>query len=400
MDQTQNDDFMAILTGVEDSREDFRALPDAVSTKPEIGPDTFRGGNFATDTDGQIRVDTAPQHHFDVHGKPNAVDTGHAWMLPVSKEQPFLAPQLQPFFQEDSVTQFSTQKPVQEIYNALLRAMRENECMYSADREKGTIRLTAFVDHSRVEATVRVYRTNSSNLVLYGREYGDRIPATRLFFTLANASKLVQLQLPRLLRKSTRRCCTSKLSDGGEEKATDVPEAAAVYVDMLSSMFVEEALVGAQGIARACCCVTAARHYVPYLQQIVAALQEHQTRACDGHLVCRDVSVCLAQVVDRVSSAALDMRAGSETQTLLKKALFPLLQAAALVHGDAENARFSLNALSTICQKSATIRAEVLKKHRLLVNEATTGKGPCSVSGDGEAFLKASARRLQDILSL
>lgn len=402
-----NNDFMAMLTGLEDTRAEFSQEEPAppVDASDAVGPALYRSFNRRS------APTEVASHHVEARFQGPASggmvdtstkDTGLSWM-PAKKEKPFVTPKLQPFFQEDTVTQFVTAKPAEEIYDSLLRAMRENECMYSADREHGTIKLTAFVDHSRVEATIRVYRQSTSHLVRYGRNYGDRIPATRLYFTIANASGLTatQLPLPRLLRKSRRLCCTNAAAEGSEAKASDdaaTVEAQTVYVDMLSSMFPEEALVGAQGLARACCCRTAAAAYVPHLAQIVAALQQLQAASDSSHPANQDILVCLADVVGAISSAALAAE-GADTTTI-QSAVDPLLRCAALVKGDVECARHSLKALTAICAGSSDIRTIVLDAHRLLVDEAVTGRGPCSENGTGPVFLKAAALQLKDTLGL
>lgn len=407
----ENNDFMAMLTGLtglEDTREAFSQEEPAppVDATEAVGPDVYRSFKRRS---GPTEV-ASRHNHVDplfasagmVDTSTSSKDTGMSW-LPAKKEKPFMAPKLQPFFQEDTVTQFVTAKPVEEIYSSLLRAMRENECMYSADREHGTIKLTAFVDHSRVEATVRVYRQNASYLVRYGRNYGDRIPATRLYFTLANASGLTakQLPLPRLLRKSRRLCCANAAAEGSEAKASDdtaAVEAQTVYVDMLSSMFPEEALVGAQGLARACCCRTSASAYVPHLPQIVAALTKLQATAGSTHPATQDVLICLADVIGSVSSAALAAEV-ADTATV-QTAVDPLLRCAALVNGDVQCAQHSLVALTAISAGSSAIRAILCDSHRLLVDEAITGRGPCSENGNAPAFLKAAALQLKDTLGL
>lgn len=401
---------MAMLTGVEDSREEFSNSSSTVDASQDaafaMDGETYRSGPTMVATPTLLHAHRAAPSFADdstSNASPKLGDSEMDWMAAAKTEQPFMAPQMQPFFQEDTVTQFSSTQPAQEIFNALLRAMREHEVMYSADREKGTVKMTSFVDHSRVEATFHVYRQNTSHLVRYGRNHGDRIPATRLFYTLANASGLVQMQVPRLLRKSSRECCSAASApEGSEEKAASetfsAPEAATVYVDMLESMFLEEVLVGAQGLARACCCPSAAAPYVPHLAAITKALAAHRATGCKGHLVCRDIVACLAEVLQNVSIAAITAEGKREAEPLVESALIPLLQCAALPNGDLACARTSLDALTSISNVSPTLRKTLATVHKSIVADAVSGLGPCSIAGSGLPFLKASARKLQESL--
>lgn len=321
-----------------------------------------------------------------------------AWMGMVSntETQPFKAPKIQPFYHDDTVTQFESTKPSEEIFSSLLRAMREMECMYSVNRESGLIKFLSFVDHTRVSATFRVYlKTPGTHLVHYGRNFGGRIPATRLFFNLANASGLVQLQVPRLLRSGAPRdCCSQTQSD----KKADSPAPLTVFVEMLSSVFSEEALVGAQGLARACCCIHSAKAYVAHLPAIFSAFRQHQQSGTD-HIVSRDVVTCLAGVIERVGVAALRSSADSDAEPV-RESLESLLQVGAQVEGDILSARASIRCVASLCEASAPVKSAVLSEHRDLAVEALQGKGPCSAKGSSAPFVKACAERLSKVLGL
>lgn len=396
MDSQNDSDFMAMLTGVEDSRAEFTNTPsndgtqDAAAAHAMDG-ETYRSGPTLVATAGLVGL--GPQaHSLRSFADSTSVSASKYagseldWMAPAKTEAPFVAQQMQPFFQEDTVTQFPSNQSAQDIFNALLRAMKENEVMYNANREKGTIKLTAFIDHSRVEATIHVYRQNNSHLVRYGRNHGDRLPATRLFYTLANASGLVQLPMPHLLRKSSRDCSSSS------------SEPVTIFVDMLESMFMEEVLVGAQSLARACFSPSAAAPYAPNLQKIIEALTTHRAAGSKGDLITRDVVACLAEVVENVSAAALSGERQGDFEPVVETALIPLLQCAALPNGDAACARASLDALTAIALASDNLRKTLSTTHKSIIGDAVTGLGPCSSTGSGESFLKASARKFESVL--
>ena len=310
----------------------------------------------------------------------------------------FAAPQMQPFFEDSTVTQFISARSPVEICDCLLNAMKANDCMYDVDRSEGVIKLTSFVDHSRVSATMRIYaKSPTQHLVHYGRTFGDRIPATRLFFSLANDSGLISLQVPRLLRRSApRECCAAAARDGAEAKASPhsfTPTATTVFVEMLGSVFAEEALVGAQGLARACCCSVSAKPYVPHLAAIINAYTEHQQSGSAGHLVSRDIVTCLASVVAKVGIAG-QQTAGCEA------AVEPMLQCAASEGGDAECARASLIALASLCCADESLKTRVQQDFTELVHAAVDGSGPCSSGSETPSFLRAAAMKLKTSLGL
>ena len=326
--------------------------------------------------------------------------------------QPFAAPKMQPFYEEDTATQFISSQRPDQICDALVSALKANDCVYDINREKGHIKLTAFVDHCRVSAVVRIYRkTADSCLVNYGRNFGERIPATRLFFTLANDSKLIQLEVPRLLRRrgGARQCCTAAAAaregaGSSEAKAAPAldftPTATTVFVDMLGSVFAEEALVGAQGLARECCCAVSGAPYVPHLPAIVAAFRQHQVSGCAGHLVSRDIIACLADVIALVGDAATRAAAGPRADGAVE----PMLRCAASVStgGDVECVRASLRALAKLCEADPSLTSRMRDDHRDLVVLALAAatRGKAAATTDSTSFVRTAAQRLQAVLGL
>jgi hypothetical protein len=443
-----DDDVMNLLLGHSDERPFINRMPEkamASAALPVKGLVEYRametvslassgGPSLFGASQGMSRLSLSSPHGVPPLGCAGA----DAWAVPsakkghhgltaaaswagaaVEREQPFATPQLQPFFHDEStVTQFRTTRPSEEVFSALLRAARELDCRVAENREEGTVQVTAFVDHGRVTATVRVYReSDDRHLVSYARTFGDHMTATRLFFTLANASGLVQLQLPRLLRRSAARECCALAADtrrsGSEEKAAPAvsesaaaPAALTVFVEMLGSVFAEETLVGAQGLARACCCPLAARPYVPHLASIVEAFRKHEVSGCSGHLVSRDVVACIAGVVATVaraallpaatttSSAAAATTKSAAPETCCEVAVQGMLRCAANGNADAECARASLQALTSLCTHVPGLKECLVTDHRRLVDDALECKGSSA------EYLRASARALRVALDL
>jgi hypothetical protein len=166
-----------------------------------------------------------------------------------------------------------------------------------------------------------------------------------------------------------------------------------VFVEMLGSVFAEEALVGAQGLARACCCSVSAKPYVPHLAAIISAFKSHQQSGSAGHLVSRDIVTCLASVVAKVGIAG-QQTAGCEA------AIEPMLLCAASEGGDAECARASLVALASLCCADEALKTRVRQDFSELVHAAVDGNGPCSTGSETPSFLRAAAMKLKKSLDM
>mmetsp|Transcript_41609 Transcript_41609/g.61044 ORF Transcript_41609/g.61044 Transcript_41609/m.61044 type:complete len:418 (+) Transcript_41609:246-1499(+) len=332
--------------------------------------------------------------------QPWMVDAGSAEK---SHFAAFATPKLQAFYEEDTVTQFRCNKAPADIVDALVSAMKESDCVTTVDHSNGTIKLTAFVDHARVSATVRVFSTGhdaTHHLVHYGRNFGDRIPATRLFFKVANASGLVSLKMPRLLRRApSRKCCLEQQRVGAEEKAASpsfTPTATKVFVDMLASDFAEEALVGAQGIARACCCPVASKPYAVFLPEITAAYNQHLEAGNKGHLVSRDVLACLAEVIEKVGTTRAAQQAQCDGKVCCQDVLETMLQCASGADSDIECARASMKAVNALCDRIESVKSFILEQHHQLAVSAST----VPTAPERADFLRPAAERLRATLGL
>jgi hypothetical protein len=309
---------------------------------------------------------------------------------PKLAEPKFAVKQLQPFHEDVTSTQFNTSKTSKEIVSSLLRALKEHECMYSVNRTEGTIKLAKFVDHTRVKATIRIFKNNSGeNIVHYAPNFGDRIPATRLYYTIVNTSGLLKLQIPPLLRRTAPRThCTVQ---------NDADEAVTVFVDMVDSRFIDQALAGAQGIARQCYCPLAAKPYVKYLASLSESFERYESAARSGktnNIVSRDVATCLATALGHIITAANTTEDYAE---LCTKAIERLLKSASKPETDMECARAVLKSVSCLCLDCPRLKKCINDKHRQLVQEAVMGCGPCTIS-NSQDYLNGPAKQLREVL--
>lgn len=306
---------------------------------------------------------------------------------PKLAEPKFAVKQLEPFYEDGTSTQFTTSKTSKEIVSSLLRALKEHECMYSVKRTEGRIKLAKFVDHTRVDATLQIFKKISGeNIVHYKRNFGDRIPATRLYYTIVNTSGLLKLQIPPLLRRTAPRTHRTVQNDA--------EEAVTVFVDMVDSRFIDQALAGAQGIARQCYCPTAAKPYVKYLASLSESFKRYESAARSGKIVSRDVATCLATALGHIITAANTTEDYAEICT---KAIERLLYSASMPGTDMECARAVLKSVSCLCQVCPRLKKYINDKHRQLVQEAVMGSGPCTIS-NSQDYLNGPAKKLREVL--
>lgn len=339
-------------------------------------------------------------------------------------------------FEDVSHFACSPQQTVASVVSALLRVLKDMDFSYKVvvKHGRGEILVNACVDSiERVTVIVRLYCKPPTELAAGGsnelivacqRRSGNELAAWRIFHELRNKSGLTgQAQpLPPLLRKRKCALCepdSGDESDGEDDELADTgpPE---IYMKMLESPLISEALTGAKSFARCAChgpldtasaepahacakpsvCLAPAS-YAPALPRFLDSLrrtgestrvaQRAQLSHSDRLDPIRETFVCIGKTIGDVVAAAQASPQGLTDHFITRvamEAVGPLAAYCSEPDKDVEGARILLKSL-----------AQLAAAHPILKREALPGLESALAVCDSNSFLKKTVELVRQYLA-